>query len=95
MFSGLRPGEKLYEELLIGDNASATEHPRIMVASEPVLASAVLSKLLDQIAMACDTRDDFAIRQILTEAKTGYLNSNPTAADRHGSAPEADSAIDI
>ena len=36
-FTGLRPGEKLYEELLIGENALSTRHSRIMRAEEEVL----------------------------------------------------------
>lgn len=37
-FSGLRPGEKLYEELLIGDNVEASDHPRILRANEQSLS---------------------------------------------------------
>jgi FlaA1/EpsC-like NDP-sugar epimerase len=46
-FTGLRPGEKLYEELLIGNNATPTEHPRIMKANEKFIALVELeSKIL-------------------------------------------------
>ncbi|MDX1298921.1 MAG: nucleoside-diphosphate sugar epimerase/dehydratase [Pseudomonas sp.] len=71
-FSGLRPGEKLYEELLIGDNVSPTEHPMIMRANEEHLPWDVfkvrLSELLD--AVECDDYD--RVRQLLRETVSGY-----------------------
>jgi len=71
-FTGLRPGEKLYEELLIGDNVSPTEHPMIMRANEEHLSweafKAVLSELL--AAVACDDYD--RVRQLLRETVSGY-----------------------
>ncbi|MCH7551213.1 MAG: polysaccharide biosynthesis protein, partial [Proteobacteria bacterium] len=48
-FTGLRPAEKLYEELLIGANVTGTEHPRIMRADEDFLPFDVLSALLDEL----------------------------------------------
>ena len=71
-FTGLRPGEKLYEELLIGDNVSPTEHPMIMRASEEHLSweafKVVLSELLAAVA-----RDDYdRVRQLLRETVSGY-----------------------
>jgi FlaA1/EpsC-like NDP-sugar epimerase len=71
-FTGLRPGEKLYEELLIGDNVSSTEHPMIMRANEEHLSweafKAVLSELLAALA-----RDDYdRVRQLLRETVSGY-----------------------
>ncbi len=47
---GLRPGEKLYEELLIGDNPLPTLHPRIMQAQEAMLPWGILSARLDELA---------------------------------------------
>jgi FlaA1/EpsC-like NDP-sugar epimerase len=49
---GLRPGEKLYEELLIGDNPTATEHPRILKADERFTPFEELSQKLDRMADA-------------------------------------------
>jgi FlaA1/EpsC-like NDP-sugar epimerase len=57
---GMRPGEKLYEELLIGDDPQPTKHPRIMRANEPFLPwqrlQAELTRLAD--AIECDGTDD-------------------------------------
>lgn len=48
---GLRPGEKLYEELLIGNDPAATAHPRILMANEPFQAWAVLREDLERLAI--------------------------------------------
>ncbi|MGF1788683.1 polysaccharide biosynthesis protein [Photobacterium swingsii] len=74
-FTGLRPGEKLYEELLIGDNVSKTNHERIMAAQELSLTWAELSKIIDKLDRACHDFDHEDIRQGLLEAPTGF---NPT-----------------
>ncbi|OMQ37155.1 polysaccharide biosynthesis protein [Pseudomonas putida] len=71
-FTGLRPGEKLYEELLIGDNVSATQHPMIMSASEDHLPWDVLKAKLSELLSAVE-RDDYArVRQLLRETVSGY-----------------------
>jgi len=51
-FTGLRPGEKLYEELLIGDNATGTDHPKIMRAEEETLATDRVRAVLDELQQA-------------------------------------------
>src|SRR5690606_21477389 len=51
-FSGLRPGEKLYEELLIGDNPASTSHPKIRRANEVVLVWNALLPILDTLRQA-------------------------------------------
>ena len=56
-FSGLRPGEKLYEELLIGDGASPTDHPRILRAQEYHIPQQTLQPLLLQMHAACQALD--------------------------------------
>ena len=71
-FSGLRPGEKLYEELLIGDNVSPTEHPMIMTASEEYLPWDQLKRLLSRLMGALDEDDYPQVRQLLREAVSGY-----------------------
>ena len=63
--TGLRPGEKLYEELLIGDNVSETEHKRIMTAQEHILPWPELNTLLNSLDDACHDFDHEAIRELL------------------------------
>jgi FlaA1/EpsC-like NDP-sugar epimerase len=58
---GLRPGEKLYEELLIGEKPEKTKHPRILKAHEAFLGWAELDTLLDQLAMTDDSAQAIAI----------------------------------
>lgn len=74
-FTGLRPGEKLYEELLIGDNVQGTDHERIMTANEQFLPLEEFNQILDNLDKACHEFDHEAIRQILLETPTGF---NPT-----------------
>ncbi|HAS8137844.1 TPA: polysaccharide biosynthesis protein [Vibrio vulnificus] len=74
-FTGLRPGEKLYEELLIGDNVEGTDHERIMTANEQFLPLEEFNQILDNLDRACHEFDHETIRQILLEAPTGF---NPT-----------------
>ncbi|OUD08271.1 nucleoside-diphosphate sugar epimerase [Marivivens niveibacter] len=70
--TGLRPGEKLYEELLIGDNPSGTAHPRIMTAHEKQLSKSELELLLDQLMLACKTFDVERLRDLIQSAPTGF-----------------------
>jgi len=71
-FSGLRPGEKLFEELLIGDNVIATRHPMIMSAQEDCLPWDIMKQRLTALLAAIDTDDYVTIRQILRETVAGY-----------------------
>ncbi len=71
-FTGLRPGEKLYEELLIGDNVVATEHPMIMSATEDYLPWDVLKGRLSRLLDAVDGDDYATVRQLLRETVSGY-----------------------
>lgn len=70
--TGLRPGEKLYEELLIGDNPRPTVHPRIMKAHEKFLPWPVLEQKLALLDAALDDNDVPAIRDLLQEVVSGY-----------------------
>jgi len=70
--TGLRPGEKLYEELLIGDNPEPTQHPRVMKAHEDYLIWSQLEKKLNEFSAAINTNDVGAIRNILQETVSGY-----------------------
>lgn len=72
VFTGLRPGEKLYEELLIGNNVSDTRHSRIMTAHEVSLAWDELAQLLTRLRDACDQFDYGALRSVLLEAPLDY-----------------------
>lgn len=60
-YTGLRPGEKLYEELMVGDNVYATNHSRIMAANEVSLPWGEMSVLLDDFNQACR---DFDIKKV-------------------------------
>ena len=71
-YTGLRPGEKLYEELLIGDNVGSTAHERIMTAQEDFLPLAEYNNLLDKLDSACHDFDHEMIRQLLIDAPTGF-----------------------
>ena len=70
--TGLRPGEKLYEELLIGDNVGKTDHERIMTANEEFLPLDEYNQLLDNLDSACHNFDHVSIRQLLIDAPTGF-----------------------
>ncbi|WP_264884943.1 polysaccharide biosynthesis protein [Stutzerimonas stutzeri] len=72
-YTGLRPGEKLYEELLIGDNVSATEHPMIMRANEEHLDWDVLKDRLAKLLKAVESDDYPQVRQLLRELVSGYV----------------------
>lgn len=71
-FSGLRPGEKLYEELLIGDNVQRTAHERIMTAHEVFLPIDEYDNLLESLDFACHNLEHETIRQLLLDAPTGF-----------------------
>ena len=78
--TGLRPGEKLYEELLIGDNPSPTVHPRIMKAHEDCLSWPELEVHLDTLRRACENGDVASIKSVLRTCVHGYLPQAPGAA---------------
>ena len=71
-FIGLRPGEKLYEELLIGDNPTSTDHPRIMKAHEEFMAWPALRQQLDVLEQAASASDEQAIRAVLKRCVHGF-----------------------
>ena len=70
--TGLRPGEKLYEELLIGDNPEATSHPRILRAREALLPWQQLSAELDRLREATSAQDVAAMRAVLARCVQGF-----------------------
>ncbi|MEZ5910695.1 MAG: nucleoside-diphosphate sugar epimerase/dehydratase [Hyphomicrobiaceae bacterium] len=71
-YIGLRPGEKLYEELLIGGETIMTEHPRIVRSKEPHLSSAVLERELTLLEAALSPLDVSAVHKILLRTVEGY-----------------------
>ena len=72
-FSGLRPGEKLYEELLIGDNVSATEHSMIMRANEQFVPWSEFCQVLEQLKSAAQQDDCITVRKLLSNYVDGYV----------------------
>jgi FlaA1/EpsC-like NDP-sugar epimerase len=69
----LRPGEKLYEELLIGDNVSETSHARIMRAEEQVIPWVELEKMLGILEQATKDEDFERVREVLKLAVSGFV----------------------
>ena len=65
--TGLRPGEKLHEELLIGSDMLTTPHPRILRAQEGHLSEIELAKALKSLSEAIETRDVALLRSILAQ----------------------------
>jgi FlaA1/EpsC-like NDP-sugar epimerase len=74
-FTGLRPGEKLYEELLIGDNPLGTAHPRIMQARERMWPWSQVHGRLQALQIALDRNDVPGIQAILAEFVDGFNGS--------------------
>jgi FlaA1/EpsC-like NDP-sugar epimerase len=81
--TGLRPGEKLYEELLIGDNPKPTDHPKIMKAHEEFLPWAELQIELEKLNLALQACDAQLIRSTLKKLVPGY-QPNGDAVDWNG-----------
>lgn len=74
--TGLRPGEKLYEELLIGDNPKPTMHPRIMTAHEDFVPWAEFEAKLNALEMALNVNDVSVIRLMMQQLVVGYIPSD-------------------
>jgi FlaA1/EpsC-like NDP-sugar epimerase len=71
-YVGLRPGDKLFEELLIGRNTTATEHPRILRSEEPLIPPAELKREFEILRMVMAARDTTALNQLLLRVVEGY-----------------------
>lgn len=82
--TGLRPGEKLYEELLIGDDPQPTQHPRIWQAREDFLPWVELEPVLGHLQEQAEKGDEAALRQTLARHVSGFVSgfvsSPPSAA---------------
>lgn len=91
--TGLRPGEKLYEELLIGDNPEGTAHERIMKAHEDFVPWPELAPILVEIRHAAILNDEAVMKAILTRLVQGYRPHGDCAPPaRHDDAPLARAA---
>ncbi|WP_416678708.1 polysaccharide biosynthesis protein [Candidatus Pseudothioglobus sp. Uisw_016] len=67
-YTGLRPGEKLFEELLIGKNTSETDNPRIMRAKEEMMEWTRLEGILDELRIAINENNYLKLRELLIQA---------------------------
>ncbi|WP_148255202.1 polysaccharide biosynthesis protein [Aidingimonas lacisalsi] len=76
-YSGLRPGEKLYEELLIDEGTVPTDHPRILSANEPFWEWPTLNAYLQRLYAALSSLQYDHIRELLKEAPTAYHPEGP------------------
>lgn len=74
-YTGLRPGEKLYEELLIGENASGTTHPRIMRGQEVMIGWGELNVRLERLREICAIGECAGLREFLRDVVNGYTPS--------------------
>ena len=72
-FTGLRPGEKLYEELLIGDRIQETDHKRIHKAQEDFLSSQALNGFLERLEKAEEKGDVIELKAVLVGAVSGFI----------------------
>jgi len=84
VYTGMRPGEKMHEELLIGADVVGTEHPMIMRAREEKLEWTQMQPLLAKLETACDSHDTGSVIRILSEVVSGYT---PNTRSLDGAAP--------
>ena len=81
-YIGLRPGEKLYEELLIGENTTGTSHPRIFKNNEPIVPFDELAAVLERLEDAIHRLDEVEMQDVLRTTVEGYVpaaGGHPTA----------------
>jgi FlaA1/EpsC-like NDP-sugar epimerase len=89
VFTGLRPGEKLREELLIGSNVVETEHHMILREQEETLSWEELAVLLNQLRNACNGSDETLVRTMLSQAVAGFrLDAKPVDSSADVSLPQ-------
>ena len=84
-YVGLRPGEKLYEELLIGESVVPSGHPRIMCARERHIEPALLDKMLESLRVACDADDHTAMLRQLRNLVPEYRSADEVNAEASAS----------
>ena len=81
-YVGLRPGEKLYEELLIGENTTGTSHPRIFKNSEPIVPYDDLIAVLERLEDAIQRLDEAEMQDLLRATVEGYVPASSGPSDR-------------
>ncbi|MEL6214409.1 MAG: nucleoside-diphosphate sugar epimerase/dehydratase, partial [Pseudomonadota bacterium] len=79
VYTGLRPAEKLYEELLIGNNVTGTKHPRIMRANEAHLEPDMMQGLMLTIERLAERRDYEGMRDLMVQYVEGYQPTGQVA----------------
>lgn len=92
-FTGLRPGEKLYEELLIGDNATGTDHPKIMRAEEETLATDRVRAVLEELQQAERAADPQWAYRVLRAAVVDFVPASAFSDWLVGDERELDAAV--
>ena len=94
--TGLRPGEKLYEELLIGDNPQPTAHLKIMKAHEDFLSWDELQQELEKLKLALDSPDAELIREMLKKLVPGYKpNPDTGRLDEEGNSLNYEAPLSV
>ncbi|MEM8627672.1 MAG: polysaccharide biosynthesis protein, partial [Pseudomonadota bacterium] len=76
---GPRPGEKLYEELLVSDTTEPTEHPRIMRCQEPQPTAAEVNAVLDELAQSIERADPDQLKQLLRASVDEFASPDAVA----------------
>jgi FlaA1/EpsC-like NDP-sugar epimerase len=94
-FSGLRPGEKLYEELLIGSNVSGTTHPRIMRAMENHLPLAEYEEMMTSLREMARAYDVVGLKSTLVKVVEGYVPDMNTMGVSGISAQESANVVPL
>jgi FlaA1/EpsC-like NDP-sugar epimerase len=84
-YIGLRPGEKLYEELLIGESVVPSGHPRIMCARERHIEPALLDKMLESLRTACEANDHATMLRQLRNLVPEYRSADEVNAEASAS----------
>lgn len=72
IFTGLRPGEKLYEELLIGDNVTSTQHKQILRAEEDFISKAEIDRYIDLLKQSLEDNDVISLKRTLEDSVPEY-----------------------
>lgn len=91
--TGLRAGEKLYEELLIGNNPQSTAHPKIMKANEAFLSWSDLQQELEKLNLALDACDDKRIKSMLKKLVPDYCPNGDVVGLNEGLKPQSSSQV--